>query len=185
MERWVYSFKSTGTRTLTEAEIGAIKLKASLSRRKSVSWAVLSVFLGLMIFLSIAEATSTAWIGWPLLVFFGVTFCMAFDHVGKNDLLRKLLVRAAREVVVETFVKEVAPDSVRAKYSAFRASDDAGDYSGPPFWVAEEDLFKLLTLTSGGPSTTFESLAHDDVLLLVDGKIVNTIQNLHVVCVEA
>jgi hypothetical protein len=178
--RWIYGFRETAARELTEAE------RAALRRRFATARLVAGAF-GLLVpvcFVAFVAAISFA-VERPPLGVAAVVVCLylgfkAFDKAGKQDQLALIYRRAARLGVAQAWTRDTAPPPVREAYTLPPRSpeeeDEEADVTlpegGVSFWEMEERFDRELERALGRPAQWFETIGEDTVVLAVEDKTV-------------
>jgi len=186
MSRLVYSYLSHGYRRMTDAELQSVVDRVGRQRLTTALLFVGTVCLGLLTLLSVVIAAGSAWLGWSMFAGSLVAFLWMFALLGSADRTRMLYGRALRTKEVERFELDNPPDEVREFYDRRAVHDDVGVETGENlFWLEEEVLFRHLKRQVGEIPRSFESLGHDGVVLLINGRVATKVINLHVARVEA
>lgn len=170
-DKWIYGFRRTGKRELSEEERETLKrlgTRKGISRYIRGALSVVVFFVGLS---GIAFASGGARWGWPLLIAGTIAFFWSLNWANKAERYALLCRRAARVGVVDQFVREEVSEAVRNAYSKPQY-EDGETVLGQAFWEAEEQFEERLIKLTGKRPVVIETPEDDDVLLTCDGKLV-------------
>lgn len=167
-ELWIYSFRKSGKRELTDDEKAAL---GRLARRKSgvrFAWGAVAVLLALIAILGIILAADARPWGWGLFLASTIAFFYAIHFANNAEKLNLLYRRSARVGVVDEYVRTERTEHVRAQYIREVMEEESSQPSC--YWQADERFEDRLLKTCGKRADWLETPADDDVVITVGGQ---------------
>lgn len=175
MARWVHSFRRVSTREISEEERESYRRLARRRRATSYLWGSLAValfFAGLVT--AMIASDGHAWV-WPLFILELVLFFWSIGRANdaeRRSLLCRRIVRVGR---FDRLERETMPDYVRRSY----LTGPDGEGIPTTYWDVDERLEESLAKILGRTPAWIETLADDDVLVSVEGKLPQRIHELN------
>ena len=167
MNRWIYSFQSTGIRELTDLELAELNRRLAWIKLRTILRTLISIALGFGIFLGIIVATSNALIGWSLCVASTIAFFYSLSFANAHHSAWLLYSRASRKRTIETFAWSNAPREVRSLYALIRLTTLHGDKA---YWKEEEELVDTLQKMAKHEPKSIETLVGDGAIIRINGS---------------
>jgi membrane protein implicated in regulation of membrane protease activity len=171
--RWIFQFRSSGERPLTEDERTKLKQSANGMRLRRLGFALTSVasFFGAFVCLAIAAGNQPAvWAG----VVIGIVFALWVLGFASAAEKRALLYRRALRLgTVERFERVTGDTTVRTRWNAAHECEDGYVELRPmgEYWQQEEGFEESLARSAGRNPDWFEAVSIDGVVLWVEGKL--------------
>jgi hypothetical protein len=175
-DQWIFSFRKTGCRDLTESEQNELR---RLARRQSwirFGWGSVCVLLAIIGFSGIAIAADRSSWGWAVLVVAFIAFCWVMGYTNRAERLSLLFRRAARVGRVDRYEREKRDAEVWAKYRRDSQLED-DEHSPQPsiYWEADEKFEEQIKRGLNEQPNSIETPADDDVVIAVEGRFVSTV----------
>lgn len=196
MSRWMFSYRSTGFRSLTDRELQEIGSQYRRARWATTLVALGTVLMGAACLIGIGLATERPSVGVPIFIGVVIAFLWVFSRVSVFEGRHLLYRRAIRVREVEIFERSAVPDRVRILLGKAleQPAEDDGDsvdqltgedsVSSSRYWYREEQWFSHLIKQNGSLPSTFETVGRDGVVLLIDGKIMKRPVEASIVTVD-
>lgn len=180
MARWIFSFRSTGTRELTDEERSFVRRQAHKLRVRRACLGVLSLlaFLGAFACLLIATGDLRGFlVGFFALVIGGIWILV---HASRAEVQALLLRRALRLGVVEEFRRVPEDDTVGRLWREREWSADSDETTVPAHWREEERFEEQLAQVTGRNPDRFLAVGLDGVPLWVEGVPIRCVMQPYV-----
>ncbi len=184
-ERWIFGFRYTETRRLSERELDQARGLASRFSSYRYLRGALAVFLGIDFFFGIALlAGEKHWWAWFVLIGSFVGFFWALSWASAAESTSLLYRRLVRVGEIDEYVRTGRDDRVRRAYrrshQLMEDSEDE-DYVLEPFWKAEEKFEERLLKRVGSAPAIIWTPAGDDVLVRADDAWVSAVYDVPVI----
>jgi hypothetical protein len=174
-ERWIFGFKRVGTRELSDRERDEFRRRARSLSIQAYCRALVPVFCGCVGLFSIAIAASpNAW-GWVLFVAGWIAFFWTLGWAGKAGRLALLFRRAARVGKVDLYERAERTSEVWTAHR--RGAADAEEAPSQPeiYWEADENFEESIGKELGRQPVQIATPLNDEVLILIEDRIVNRV----------
>lgn len=186
-ERWIYGYRSTGFRELSDSEKGRIR-RARLARfwmvvPVPVAWFVaVASGIGGIVFL-----TGGVWLGVAACVAICVSMGYSLNVMSNRYKVCRLGRLALMRRNIESFEYVGPDDAVRLAHQKAPSNiiheEDDGIYL-TPFWEREANILDALGIQSRTETPPFDIIAGEGVVIMVNGHLAKRVTNVEVVTVD-
>jgi hypothetical protein len=173
-DRWIYGFRRTGSRELSDEERREFKRLAAICASKRLMLSIAAVALGVCGVIGIVIGAGAGW-GWLVVGAGLIGFIWTLHLAGKAERMRLLFRRASRKGLVDEYVRDQRTAEVWASHRKANADEEEPPSQPFVYWEADEKFEERLEKMVGQQPSVIETPTDDDVVITVERKVVTQV----------